>query len=76
MAIADSLVGLLPILRIEYYTYCIISPVFPFLRSDCRAAADIETESAQIDDVAHGGHAANAWIGQIHLVFYTNRLNC
>ena len=30
------------------------------LWSDCCAAADIETEGAQINDVAHGGHAAKA----------------
>ena len=26
-------------------------------------------KGAQVDDVAHGGHAANAQMGQVHLVF-------
>ena len=42
---------------------------FHFLWPNGGATADIEAEGAQVDDVAHGGHAANAQMGQIHLVF-------
>ena len=43
--------------------------VFRLSWSDGSAAADIEAKGAQVDDVAHGGHAANAQMGQVHLVF-------
>jgi hypothetical protein len=35
-------------------------PLASFLWCDCRAASDIEAEGTQIDNVAHGRHAANA----------------
>jgi hypothetical protein len=49
---------------------CCFLPVWPrFSRGKARGAADIKTERAQVDDIAHAGHAADAQLRQLHLVF-------
>ncbi len=48
----------------------LISPPLPaFLCPDRGAAANVEAQGTQEDDVAHGRHAANAQAGQPHLIF-------
>lgn len=50
--------------------FVLLLPVCPrFSRGKARGTADIETERAQVDDIAHAGHAPNAQLRPLHLVF-------
>ncbi len=66
---AGRVMGWFSILRVGGERCLILLPLTSYLLTNCGTSADIETEGTQVDDVAHGGHAANAYMSQVHLVF-------